>query len=129
MKTLFIKAKPSAVLLLLKDSQQSWYPSKLARDSGSSYVHTVNLLSQLRTLGIVTAERKGRQNIYRLTERGAQIASSLDDFSKKCDAAISEVKAAQARQQEQSGQKGAGPPSAQAVPPQAEEKKAEAEKK
>jgi len=93
MKTLFLKLKPSTVLLLLKDSQQAWYPSKLARASNSSYVHTVNLLSELRKMNVVTLEKKGRQNYYKLTEKGAYLAQSLDDFAKKCDIADSEAKA------------------------------------
>jgi len=92
MKKLFLKTKPAAVLVLLKDSQQSWYPSKLARAAGMSYVHTVNLLAELSSSGIVTHEKKGKQNFYKLTERGAHLALSLEDFSKKCDAAEQEAK-------------------------------------
>jgi predicted transcriptional regulator len=92
MKNLFLKKKPCSILLLLKDSQQQWYPSKLARVSGSSYVHAVNLLSALKAFGVVTVEKTGKQNIYRLTEKGAYIALSLDDFSKKCESQEQEAK-------------------------------------
>jgi predicted transcriptional regulator len=92
MKKLFLKTKPSAILILLKDSQQSWYPSKLARAASMSYVHTVNLLAELSALGIVTHEKKGKQNFYKLTEKGAYLALSLEDFSKKCDTAEQEAK-------------------------------------
>lgn len=85
MKNIFLKKKPCTMFLLLKDSEQQWYPSKLARESGSSYVHTVNLLSVLKAFGAVVVEKKGKQNIYKLTEKGAYMAFSLDDFSKKCD--------------------------------------------
>jgi len=87
MKHLFLKSKPSAVLLLMKDSQQAWYPSKLARAAGASYVHTVNLLSELLRQGVVSQEKKGRQKFYRLTDRGSALCSSLDDFAKRCEAA------------------------------------------
>lgn len=96
MKSLFLKTKPCAILILLKDSSQNWYPSKLARSAMCSYVHVVNLLSTLRSLGVVSTEKKGKQNMYRLTEKGAQLASSLDDFSKKCDAVGAEAKSQQA---------------------------------
>ena len=122
MKRLFLKLKPTAVLLLLKDSQQSWYPSRLARESGSSYVHTVNLLAQLRKFGVVTSEKKGKQNIYKLTEKGAYLASALDDFAKKSEAAGQEAKAVQAKQ-EQQAQPG------QSQPAPAEEKKQDAAEK
>jgi len=125
MKKLFLKSKPSAVLLLLKDGSQGWYPSKLARESKSSYVHVVNLLSKLRELGIVATEKKGKQNIYHLTEKGAMLASPLDDFSKKCDAYAQELKAAQAARQEAQAQMASAP--AQTADKK-EEKKQEAEK-
>lgn len=92
-KRLFLKQKPCAVVLLLKDAEQAWYPSKLARTAGMSYVHTVNLLSELRKYGMATVEKKGKQNIYRLTERGAYFALSLDDLVKKSETAEGEHKA------------------------------------
>jgi len=78
--------------LLLKDAEQAWYPSKLARTAGMSYVHTVNLMSELRKYGIATVEKKGKQNMYKLTERGAYLALVLDDLVKKCDAAEADQK-------------------------------------
>ncbi len=87
MKNLFLKAKSCAVLLLLKDSQQAWYPSKLARAAGASYVHTVNLMSELLKQGVVSQEKKGRQKFYRLSDRGAALAASLDDFFRRSEAA------------------------------------------
>ncbi|MCX8194521.1 MAG: hypothetical protein N3G22_00210 [Candidatus Micrarchaeota archaeon] len=123
MKRLFVKIKPASVLLLLKDTQQQWYPSKLARSSNSSYVHTVNLLSKLRKGGIVLLEKKGKQNYYRLTDKGAQLAILLEDFVKKCDAIEQEQKASRQEAEKQ--------PSSQAQPPaqQAPTKPAEPEKK
>jgi len=92
LKRLLLKPKPCSVLLLLKDAEQSWYPSKLARVSGSSYVHVINLLTNLRRFGIVASEKKGKQNIFHLTEKGAYLALTLDDLAKKCEAAESEQK-------------------------------------
>ena len=92
LKRLLLKPKPCSILLLLKDSEQTWYPSKLARVSGSSYVHVINLLTNLRKFGIVASEKKGKQNIFHLTEKGAYLALTLDDLSKKCEAAETEHK-------------------------------------
>jgi predicted transcriptional regulator len=85
-KQLFLKGKSSSILLLLKDSEQEWYPSKLARVCGASYLHTVNLLAALKKAGAATSEKKGKQNVFKLTEKGAYLALTLDDFVKKCDA-------------------------------------------
>ena len=92
LKRLLLKPKPCSILLLLKDSEQTWYPSKLARVSGSSYVHVINLLSNLRKFEIVASEKKGKQNIFHLTEKGAYLALTLDDLAKKCEAAETEHK-------------------------------------
>ncbi len=104
------------MLLLLKDSQQQWYASKLARAAGCSYVHTVNLLSVLKKNGVVELEKKGRQGVYKLTEQGAYLASSLDDFSKKCDSTQADMKAdaAKAKQLAQPAEKSAPSQSAHA---------------
>lgn len=91
-RSLFLKLKPARILLFLKDDSQPWYPSKLARESGCSYVHAVNLLSALRSLGIVGVEKKGKQNLYKLSEKGAYLALSLDDFARKCDLAEQDAK-------------------------------------
>ncbi|MEM4348423.1 MAG: winged helix-turn-helix domain-containing protein [Candidatus Anstonellaceae archaeon] len=99
MKSLFVKLKPANMLLLLKDSSQQWFPSKLARGANCSYVYTVAILNKLQKFGIISFEKKGKQKIYRLTEKGAQIASILDDFIKRCDSAVLESK--QQPQQEQ----------------------------
>ena len=85
MKNLFLKSKPSAILLLLKDESQPWYPAKLARQSASSYVHTVNLLALLKKGAIVTVEKKGKQRIFRLTEKGMHIALALEELVKRCE--------------------------------------------
>jgi predicted transcriptional regulator len=128
MKKLFLKIKPSSVLMLLKDSQQQWYPSKLARASNSSYVHTVNLLIELRNKGVVSIEKKGRQNFYKLTEKGAHLAVSLDDFAKKCDAFEQEQKASSAKAE---AEKQSAAPPAQHATQQAQkgEKAQDSEKK
>ena len=94
LKQLLLKPKPCSVLLLLKDAEQPWYPSKLARASGASYVHVINLLTNLKRFGIVSSEKKGKQNIFHLTETGAYLVLTLDDLSKKCETAEAEHKQA-----------------------------------
>jgi len=92
MKSLFLKSKPCAVLLLLKDESQQWFPAKLARESHSSYVHTVNLLALLKKDGVATSEKKGKQRIFRLTDKGMEIAAALDALVKRCEGKPDEQK-------------------------------------
>jgi len=120
LKRLLLKPKPCSVLLLLKDAEQSWYPSKLARVSGSSYVHVINLLTNLRKFGVVASEKKGKQNMFHLTEKGAYLALTLDDLAKKCEAAEAEQK--QAKQE-------APPPHPLPEAPAAQKEKADAKEK
>ena len=120
LKRLLLKPKPCSVLILLKDTEQIWYPSKLARVSGSSYVHVINLLTNLRKFGIVASEKKGKQNIFHLTEKGAYLALTLDDLSKKCEAAEAEHKMVKQE---------APPPHPLLEAPAAQKEKAEAKEK
>ena len=92
MKSLFLKSKPCRIFLLLKDSEQAWYASKLARAANTSYVHATNLLSNLVRMGAVSCEKKGKQRLFKLTEKGAYLALTLDDFVKKYDALEHESK-------------------------------------
>ena len=85
MRQFVMKRKPVAIVLCLKDAQQKWYPSKLAKYSGASYVYVTNWLSKLETAGWVRFEKKGRLKAVLLTEQGKVIASLLDELIKKMD--------------------------------------------
>ena len=85
MRQFVMKRKPVAIVLCLKDSQQKWYPSKLAKYSGASYVYVTNWLSKLETAGWVRFEKKGRLKTVSLTEQGKVISSLLDELVKKMD--------------------------------------------
>jgi len=86
MRQFILKRKPVAIILCLKDAQQKWYPSKIAKYSGSSYVYVTNWLSKLETAGWVRFEKKGRLKAVTLSEYGKTIASLLDELVKKMDA-------------------------------------------
>ena len=80
-----LKRKPVAIILCLKDSQQKWYPSKLAKYSATSYVYVTNWLTKLETAGWVSFVKEGRLKAVALTEQGKVIASLLDELTKKMD--------------------------------------------
>ncbi|MFH0927670.1 MAG: hypothetical protein V1822_03760 [Candidatus Micrarchaeota archaeon] len=85
MRQFVLKRKPVAIILCLKDSDQRWYPSKIAKYSGASYVYVTNWLTKLETAGWVAFEKKGRLKAVSLTEHGKVIASLLDELVKKMD--------------------------------------------
>lgn len=80
---LILRLKPCAVLILLKDSTQTWYPSKLAKNAGSTYVHTTKLLTKFQKTGLVKFEPKGRTKTILLTEKGVIVARLLEDITEK----------------------------------------------
>ena len=83
---LFIKSKPCQILILLRDTNQPWHAAKLAAHSGASYIYTSALLARLSKEGMVSFERKGRSKFVKLTEKGVQLASLVDELMKKLDA-------------------------------------------
>lgn len=80
-----LKGKPVAILLCLKDTNQSWYPSKLAKSSGASYVYVTSWLTKLEKAGWVKLERKGRLKSVVASEAGLAVASALDELVHKID--------------------------------------------
>ncbi len=83
--TLFIKSKPCQILVLLRDTNQQWHAAKLASQSGASYIYTSSLLSKLEKENLITSERKGRAKFVKLTEKGVQLASLVDELVKKLE--------------------------------------------
>ncbi|MCX8162944.1 MAG: hypothetical protein N3D10_00100 [Candidatus Micrarchaeota archaeon] len=79
----FLKLKPTAILLCLKDETKEWYPSKIAKYSGASYVYTTNFLEKLSSLGLVSLEKKGKEKVAKLTEKGKVIAGLIDEIEKR----------------------------------------------
>lgn len=80
---LILRPKPCAALVLLKDNAQAWYPSKLAKNAGLTYVHTTKLLTKFEKAGLVKFEPKGRTKIITLTEKGVLLAKLLEDVIEK----------------------------------------------
>ncbi|MEM3362378.1 MAG: hypothetical protein QXV83_00525 [Candidatus Anstonellaceae archaeon] len=81
----FLKRKPTAILICLKDESQEWYPSKIAKYCGTSYVYATTFLEKLHKLGLVLIEKKGKEKTARLTERGKTIASLIEEINKQLD--------------------------------------------
>ena len=86
LRQFILKPKPTAVILCLKDTQQVWYPSKLAKASGASYVYVTHWLNKLEKAGWVKLEKQGRLKTVVATESGVAIASMLDELVHKMDA-------------------------------------------
>jgi predicted transcriptional regulator len=76
---LFMKEKQVAALIVLKDQNASWHLSKIARQSGTTYVYVTKLMSILEKKGLVALETKGKKRLVKLTEKGLKLANLLDE--------------------------------------------------
>ncbi|MFH1306744.1 MAG: hypothetical protein ABIH83_03785 [Candidatus Micrarchaeota archaeon] len=86
MRQFILKRKPTDIILCLKNTEKKWYPSNIAKESGTSYVYVTNWLAKLEKAGWVKFEKKGRLKMVVLSEQGADIASLLDELVKKMEA-------------------------------------------
>ena len=86
LRRFLLKPKPVAILLCLKDTHQIWYPSKLAKSSGASYVYVTHWLTRLEKAGWVKLEKKGRLKSVVASDAGLAAASALDELVRKIDA-------------------------------------------
>lgn len=75
--SIILKDKQAKIILTLKNNQQSWYLTTLAKASGTTYVHACNFIKTCEAIGIVTNEKHGKIKEIKLTEKGMQIADQI----------------------------------------------------
>ena len=73
---LFFRNKQVKMLTSLKSGPK--YATILSKDVDCTYSHTVKLLEQFKTFGLVSFEKKGRIKIVKLTPDGEELAHSLE---------------------------------------------------
>lgn len=74
----FIREKPYAILIALKAQDTVWHLSKLAKNTGTTYMFVTHFISKLEKKEIVKTEISGKKRIVRLTEKGLAIATHLE---------------------------------------------------
>lgn len=72
--TIVLKDKQAKILLSLRNTQQPWHISSLAKASEATYVHTHNFIRTCAALGIVSIEKHGKIKEIKLTDKGTAIA-------------------------------------------------------
>ncbi|MEM2918255.1 MAG: winged helix DNA-binding protein [Candidatus Altiarchaeota archaeon] len=73
---LILYEKPVAVILSLRSSEK--YASKVSKEVDCTYTHTLKILSELKSYGIVEFKKEGRIKKVKLTESGQEIANNLN---------------------------------------------------
>ena len=83
LQKVFIRPKPCRIMTLLRDSENQWHLSKLAKGSDTTYVYVTKLVSKLQAEGLVGVEAKGKKRVVKLTEKGMRIANAIDELVKR----------------------------------------------
>ena len=83
LRDIFLREKPSKILLGLKTAKESVYATILSKEADCTYSHTIKILNLFRNLGIVRFEKKGRIKRVMLTDDGWDIAHNLEAMIKK----------------------------------------------
>lgn len=76
----FLQEKPSKILIYLKKEDKPLYTAIISREISGTYAHTLNVLSELKKLKLVSFKESGRIKLVKLTELGAEVAGILIDF-------------------------------------------------
>jgi len=79
-----LKTKPANVFLFLK-GRESAYLSEIARETGTTYVYITNFVSRLLENELVLVEPKGKKKMVKLTGKGREIASHLEEIRRKSE--------------------------------------------
>jgi predicted transcriptional regulator len=74
---LLLHEKPAGIILSLRDKEKK-YPTVLSKENDCTYTHTLKILEELRTWGLVDFEKDGRIKYVTLTELGEDVAHELE---------------------------------------------------
>jgi len=80
---LFLREKPSRILLSLKRAKIPVYATILSKEADCTYSHTIKILDVLESMGMVEFDKKGRIKGVKLTDDGKIIANNLEEIMNK----------------------------------------------
>ncbi len=73
----FFRKKPALILIALRRNARARYGSLLAKEVDCTYSHAVKILQSLEKFGLVAFEKKGRIKLIKLTNKGQDVAESI----------------------------------------------------
>ena len=79
---MFLKDKPVAVILVLKDTSKKWHLSKIAKLSDTTYVYITHLMSILAGKELVKIHSEGKLRVVTLTDKGRELANKIEEVKK-----------------------------------------------
>ncbi|MDP4039391.1 MAG: winged helix DNA-binding protein [Candidatus Pacearchaeota archaeon] len=81
----FFRRKPALMLVALKKLTRARYGSILAKEVDCTYSHAVKILQTLEKLDLVSFEKKGRIKLIKLTKKGTDVATNIENIKKLID--------------------------------------------
>ncbi len=78
--SVFLQEKPVNVLIHLKKENKALYTAIISKEVDATYAHTLNVLTELEKLKLVSFKESGRIKLVKLTELGEEVAKTLIDF-------------------------------------------------
>ncbi len=78
---IFLRVKPIRALISLNNGPK--YLTIISKDIDCTYSHTVKLLEQFKSCGIVDFEKKGRVKVAKLSNTGEDLAKSAENLLAK----------------------------------------------
>ncbi len=76
LEIMFLHDKPARIITKMKGQKK--YASVLAKEVDCTYSHCVRILQDMKKLGLVEFEKKGRIKHVILTKNGEEIAHSME---------------------------------------------------
>jgi predicted transcriptional regulator len=67
-------------MLALRETENIWHLSKLAKNTDTTYVYVTKLMTTLQKDGLVSIEPRGKKRIVKLTEKGTKIANIINEL-------------------------------------------------
>ncbi len=85
MREYFLNRKPAEALVLMHNTDQEVFNSKISREIDTTYSHTVEIVQTLESEGLIKTEKKGRKKISLLTEKGEEYAEAFEHLFRVMD--------------------------------------------
>lgn len=89
-KKLFLQEKPAEMLVFLKQGDNPNYATEVSKGADCTYSHTIKVLDEFNSFGLVEFQKEGRIKLIELTEDGKDIAHDLEGLMRKFERKVEE---------------------------------------
>jgi len=80
LREFFLKRKPVNAIVTLRENQNTEkFALRVSRDIDSTYAHTVKILQEMKSHGLIEFEKDGRRKLISLTPKGYEVSKVLSE--------------------------------------------------